>query len=236
MQKQQLKKKKILEREQKNYFKKIFPKVSKISKKVETNIKKIEEDLSAVQQKGEKSIKKTLKALKKASKILKLAKKAKLSPFFVSPDLVPSSSISKELSKKLEESLQKKIELKKEIDSGLVSTTTERKISIVERIRRMVLLLIRKIMFLLGFYSNSKVKLTPTGKKALEQLNDLYNLLLLELYDESSLALLRLAYGEASFYITQASREYYKKHKGRGRENYQEYFDRFVKSVSSITP
>ncbi|MCX8163005.1 MAG: hypothetical protein N3D10_00420 [Candidatus Micrarchaeota archaeon] len=217
---------------QKNYFKNILP---KISRKVEKNIKKIEEDIDQLKAKGDENIKKTLKALKKASKILQQAKKSKISPFFISPDLaLKNFSISQEVSKKLEESLQQKIELKKEIESGLIDSPIPKRVSLLERIKRAVFLIIRRIAALLNLLQRSNVPLTQTGRKALEQLRDLYNLLLLEFYDEESLAALKIAYGEACFYITEASRQYYKKHKGKGRENYQEYFDRFVKSINSI--
>ncbi|MCM8830732.1 MAG: hypothetical protein NC918_00865 [Candidatus Omnitrophica bacterium] len=248
------KKFKKVHKNEKNYFKSLLPKISldesqikkevknfnkvpikqvkKTSKKLE-NLK--QESAQKFNQKIKDSEKKLKKALLRASKILRVAKKSKLSPFFVSPDIaLQRYSISKEINKNLEQNLRKKVELKKGIEIGLIDSNVKiKQPSLFERIKRALLLVLRKILAWLNFQSR-KNQLTQTGQRALIQLQDLYNLLLLEAYDEQSLAALRVAYGEACFYIMEASRQYYKKHEGRGRENYQEYFDRFIKAVQGV--
>jgi hypothetical protein len=215
-----LKKEFDAELEVKKYFKKLAPKVSKQKEKIQADI--------------DEQLRKTKKALKKATKLLALARKSKISPYFFSPDLFTRASISKQINKNFEEKLKQKIELKTKINHGLVlSSSTQTKISLLEKLKRSLLLIIKKILSWLNLYKY-KSNLTITGQKALKQLEDLYALLTLEAADESTLAALRLAYGEACFYIMEASRQYYKKHGGRGRENYQPYFDRFVKSISQI--
>jgi hypothetical protein len=83
------------------------------------------------------------------------------------------------------------------------------------------------------FSSNShRANITSAGRRALLQLGDLYDLLMLEAIDDESLLKLKVAYGEACYYVTQASRSYLKKHGGKGRENYSAYFDRFVDCAS----
>ncbi|MFN3910300.1 MAG: hypothetical protein ACK4J0_03670 [Candidatus Anstonellaceae archaeon] len=257
LQKSMIRRHKIEKEKKRNYFQTFIPKVSKKVKEIGLevdqevknankmlikHVKKTSKKFEQLQEESSTAINKTLKegdkrlqkALLKASKILLKAKKSKISPFFVSPDIaLQRYSISKQINKNLEENLKKKIELKKGIETGLVQQTTIKKYSALEKVKRALILLIRRILAWLNFETRRN-QLTKTGQKALAQLQDLYNLLLLEAYDEQSLAALRVAYGEACFYISEASRQYYKKHQGKGREYYQEYFDRFVRAVQSI--
>jgi hypothetical protein len=183
-------------------------------------------------------VEKQYKAILKANKILNLAKKTKMPAYFFSPDIaINRLAIKNELNKRLEQELSKKLELKKEINSGILTNEEllQKRLSLIQKIKRMLILFIRKILAWFNLEKKQmQSRITINGKRALQQLNDLYNLLLLEITNEEDLAALKIAYGEACYYITEASRQYYKIHKGKGKENYQEYFDRFVKATSSI--
>ena len=80
--------------------------------------------------------------------------------------------------------------------------------------------------------SGRKIRMTLSGKRAIAQLRDLYSLLAIDAIDEQGMMRLKVAYGEACYYVMQASKGYQKKHNGKGKENYQAYFDRFVDSGS----
>lgn len=73
-----------------------------------------------------------------------------------------------------------------------------------------------------------QAELTISGKKALRHLEDLYNLMSLDSEDDEARMRLKLAYGEANYYVNRASQGYYQKHKGKGSEKYQDYFKRFI--------
>ena len=170
--------------------------------------------------------------IRKSKKILEEVHvpKAKLSSYFVSSDILKRDIKSQsQLASKVE--FDKKIEVARALNTGLKTDSKKSRLSHFEIIRRNIMIMVRRF---LAWFSNHSARpnLTLAGRRALLQLGELYDLLLLEAIDDEALLKLKVAYGEACYYVTQASRSYQKKHRGRGRENYSTYFDRFVDCAS----
>ncbi|MFA5107982.1 MAG: hypothetical protein WC492_00400 [Candidatus Micrarchaeia archaeon] len=173
-----------------------------------------------------KNAKKTLKSAQALiSSTRAKADKQVLSNFFISSDMANQSTHV--VATKHKQNFEKTIALPK-LNTGLVEGMTGRKrITRLDALKRAIMLFIRKMQ---SWFSSHRhqMHMTISGRRALAQLEDLYNLLSLEAIDESSLMQLKVAYGEACYYIMQASRGYHQKHGGKGKERYQPYFDRFV--------
>ena len=154
---------------------------------------------------------------------------AAISRYFLSSDIMGQKAPAVEIAKRLE--FSKRLELSKALNTGLSGRGKRARLSRFEIIKRNLMVMIRRLLSWFSAHSKS-LNMTAAGRRALSQLGDLYDLLTLEAVDDESLLRLKVAYGEACYYVTQASRGYYKKHSGAGRENYRPYFDRFV-DVSS---
>ncbi|MFH0927824.1 MAG: hypothetical protein V1822_04565 [Candidatus Micrarchaeota archaeon] len=150
-----------------------------------------------------------------------------ISRYFLSSDIAREKVPSVALVQK--EAFEKKLEVAKALNTGLAAGKKRTRLSRFEVMRRNVMILVRR---LLSWFSvrSQKLNMTAAGRRALAQLEDLYDLLTLEAIDDEALLRLKVAYGEACYYVTQASRGYSKRnHK---KENYGPYFDRFVDTAS----
>jgi len=149
-----------------------------------------------------------------------------------------SSDVMKQRTFKVAHEHKKAFEKQVEVTSissafhiGLKGRQKREHLNRLEVMRRNIMIMIRRLLSWFSARSYS-MNMTIAGRRALSQLEDLYDLLILEAMDDESLLKLKVAYGEACYYVSQASRGYHKKHSGRGSENYSPYFDRFVDSAT----
>lgn len=101
------------------------------------------------------------------------------------------------------------------------------------RLARLRALMETFIRRLIAFLFPSKAdRRTPRGQAALLQLQALADLLRAE-FDGSGMDLVQyqVAFGESYFNVLQASRAHYKRHKGKGAEDYQPYFEDFLRQM-----
>lgn len=168
---------------------------------------------------------------KNSSKALRAAAKTQspISRYFLSSDIMRQKATS--VAQSQQQAFEKKVEVTTALNTGLSGRQKRSRLSRFEVMKRNFMIMVRRLLSWFSVRSMS-LNMTISGKRALAQLEDLYDLLILEAADDESLLRLKVAYGEACYYVTQASRGYHKKHSGRGRENYRPYFDRFVDSSS----
>ncbi|MFH1306313.1 MAG: hypothetical protein ABIH83_01490 [Candidatus Micrarchaeota archaeon] len=150
--------------------------------------------------------------------------KTGMSRYFLSQDIAHQKHET--VSPKYREEFLKTIVLP-EFDTGLAGRKAKRRQTRVEALKCTVRIFVMRIIALLS-KMGKEAKLTFSGRMALQQLEDLYSLVSLDSFDDTSLMRLKLAYGEACFHVSQASRGYYTKHRGGGEEEYLDCFSKFL--------
>lgn len=150
-----------------------------------------------------------------------------VSKFLLPPELLQGEQHFVDTSVKMQ--FEKSIALPA-FENGLVQQAAAlKKKSRLEHARRSISIFIGRII---AWFSSRRKKssLSARGKKALSQLEELYSLISIGSMGEVSL---RVAYGEACYYLMQESKQHQKTHKGKGVEDYQAYFDRFLGSEAN---
>lgn len=97
------------------------------------------------------------------------------------------------------------------------------------RLRALVESFVRRILSMLR--GKTPDQRTARGRAALEQLQALYNLICPDDDEGMDLVQRQVLFGEAYYSVLQASREHFRRHKGKEPENYQSYFEDFLRKM-----
>jgi hypothetical protein len=149
-----------------------------------------------------------------------------LSSYFVAQDIISEQQF---VGEKERMNLSRTIAVPSRFYNGLEKAQGRKSQTRLENMIRSARIFMLRIIAMFSKMGR-QAELTISGKKALRHLEDLYNLLSLDAPDDDAKMRLKLAYGEANYYVNRASQGYYQKHKGKGSEKYQDYFKRFIES------
>jgi hypothetical protein len=116
------------------------------------------------------------------------------------------------------------------LSSAPVSIPARASPSRLARLRAMLLTYVRRLIAFL--FPKLADRRTARGQKALEQLQSLADLLRAEFDGEGmDLVAYQVAFGQAYYNVMTASRENYKRHKGKEPEDYKSYFEDFLRQM-----